>query len=230
MKPAIITALCFACIAFGVAFVPVCERLDKHFSPSRAGASFPQADAPAQLTFESDTIMIANRWLSNIPDPYRALAEQSHTYSFEAMQSGYESMHEEWNQYMKWVRSNVIGPAKDTEKYTQNELGAMGIVGLYSPELPAQLYRVTAYCPCEKCCGKFADGITASGKPAVGKIVAAPSTIPFGTVLAIPGYSEVAVVWDRGGAITGNRLDVLFPTHERAKQWGVQELMVREVK
>jgi 3D (Asp-Asp-Asp) domain-containing protein len=27
-------------------------------------------------------------------------------------------------------------------------------------------------------------------------------------------------VLDRGGAIEGKRLDVLYPTHERALQWG----------
>ena len=90
----------------------------------------------------------------------------------------------------------------------------------------ADLYRVTAYCPCEKCCGKWADGFTASGKPAVGKIVAAPPIFPFGTRMYIPQYGQ-AVVQDRGGAITGNRLDVLFPTHEEALQWGVKYLKVR---
>ena len=94
-------------------------------------------------------------------------------------------------------------------------------------EAPAQLYRVTAYCPCEKCCStKWADGLTASGLPAVGLIVAAPKDVPFGTVLDIPGYGR-AQVQDRGGAITGNRLDVLFATHEEAKQWGVKWLKVK---
>ena len=86
-------------------------------------------------------------------------------------------------------------------------------------------YKVTAYCPGPCCCGKFADGITASGLQAVGKIVAAPKSIPFGTVLDIPGYG-VNTVEDRGGAIKGNKLDVLFPTHQEALNWGVQELTV----
>ncbi len=94
---------------------------------------------------------------------------------------------------------------------------------------PGRIMRISAYCPCEICCGKWADGYTASGRPAKGKIVAAPPEIPFGTVLVIPGYDE-ATVWDRGGAITGNRLDILFATHEEAKQWGVQYLMVKEIR
>ena len=90
---------------------------------------------------------------------------------------------------------------------------------------PALTYTVTAYCPESCCCGEWADGRTASGIPAVGKIVAAPPNIPYGTRLLIPGYGE-AVVQDRGGAIVGNRLDVLFPTHQEALNWGVQELEV----
>ena len=94
--------------------------------------------------------------------------------------------------------------------------------------LPAQLMNVSAYCPCEKCCGKFADGFTASGVPAAGKIAAAPRDVPFGTVLDVPGYGR-ASVQDRGGAITGNKIDVLFPTHQEALEWGRQYLMVTEV-
>ena len=98
-----------------------------------------------------------------------------------------------------------------------------------TPDAPALLYRVTAYCPGPCCCGKWADGITASGVPAVGLIVAAPPEIPFGTVLAIPGYG-CSTVEDRGGAIRGNRLDILMKTHAEALKWGVKYLNVRVVK
>ena len=105
---------------------------------------------------------------------------------------------------------------------------------------------VSAYCPCSLCCGPRASGITASGEPAVGKLIAAPSSYPFGTEMRIPGYGA-ARVQDRGGAIksagervrrgkTGyrkvgtilqhDRIDLLFPTHEEAIQWGRQKLAV----
>ena len=86
-------------------------------------------------------------------------------------------------------------------------------------------FRVTAYCPCEKCCGRWADGITASGTRADHRLVAAPREFPFGTEMRIPGYGTVRVE-DRGGAIRGDRLDVLFPTHAEALVWGVQWLDV----
>jgi 3D (Asp-Asp-Asp) domain-containing protein len=49
-----------------------------------------------------------------------------------------------------------------------------------------------------------------------------------GTMLSIPGYDQgrVVPVLDRGGAIKGRRLDVLYATHEQARQWGVQRLQV----
>ncbi len=88
-------------------------------------------------------------------------------------------------------------------------------------------YNVSAYCPCSKCCGKWADGITASGSPAVGFLVAAPPNIPYGTMIAIPGYNDglPVPVLDRGGAIKGNKLDLLFPSHQAALNWGRQRLV-----
>jgi 3D (Asp-Asp-Asp) domain-containing protein len=91
---------------------------------------------------------------------------------------------------------------------------------------------VTAYSPDEQSCGEWADGITASGysvRTNGGMLVAADTRIlPFGSLLSIPGYDggHVVPVLDRGGAIKGNRLDVLYPTHEDALEWGVQRLEV----
>lgn len=91
--------------------------------------------------------------------------------------------------------------------------------------------KTTAYSPDEKSCGIWADGITASGKSVWmngGRLVAADRKIPYGTLLSIPGYNngKPVQVWDRGGKIKGNRLDLLYPTHEIALQWGVQDLPV----
>jgi 3D (Asp-Asp-Asp) domain-containing protein len=91
--------------------------------------------------------------------------------------------------------------------------------------------KTTAYSPDEKSCGIWADGITASGKSVWmngGRLVAADRKIPYGTILTIPGYNygKPVQVWDRGGKIKGNRLDLLYPTHEIAMQWGVQDLPV----
>jgi 3D (Asp-Asp-Asp) domain-containing protein len=92
--------------------------------------------------------------------------------------------------------------------------------------------RVTAYSPDERSCGASADGITASGYSVLtngGALVAAdPRVLPLGSLLSIPGYDNGAVVpvLDVGGAIKGNRLDVLYSTHNVAMQWGVRDLEV----
>jgi len=91
--------------------------------------------------------------------------------------------------------------------------------------------RVTAYCPCPKCCGRFSDGITACGhKIADGdRFAASDKKFSIHTELIIPGYNNnrPVEVLDRGGAITGERLDVFFNTHDEALEWGVQYLDVK---
>jgi len=60
-------------------------------------------------------------------------------------------------------------------------------------------FVVTAYCPGERCCGELK--------------------------LDIPGYGIVPVL-DRGGKIKGRKLDVFYPTHQEALEWGTQELEI----
>ena len=61
-----------------------------------------------------------------------------------------------------------------------------------------RIFKITAYCPCSKCCGKQT-GITASGTRATaGRTVAASSQFSFGTKLMINGKEYT--VEDRGGA------------------------------
>jgi 3D (Asp-Asp-Asp) domain-containing protein len=93
------------------------------------------------------------------------------------------------------------------------------------------MMEVTAYCPCTKCCGPEAQGVTASGKSVSyngGRFVAADRKFAFGTKLSIPGYGDgrAVEVIDRGGAIKGERLDVFFPTHAEALRWGRQKVAV----
>ena len=92
--------------------------------------------------------------------------------------------------------------------------------------------EVTAYCACKKCCGPRAQGLTASGRRIEyngGRFVAADTRLlKFNTKLLVPGYAaaQPVEVIDRGGAIKGNKLDVFFNTHEEARKWGRQWLLV----
>lgn len=97
---------------------------------------------------------------------------------------------------------------------------------------------ITAYCPCEKCCGVYATNrqkdekgnaivLTASGKEAkTGRTVAVdPRYIPYGTEIIIDGQTYIAE--DCGGAIKGDRLDIYFDCHSEAVIFGKQTKIVR---
>lgn len=80
--------------------------------------------------------------------------------------------------------------------------------------------RVTAYCPCEKCCGKYADGKTATGRNAYKPGVAVdPKVISLGSRLDIPGYHNWVLADDVGGAIKGKHVDVRLKNHKKALTW-----------
>ena len=88
-------------------------------------------------------------------------------------------------------------------------------------------FKVTAYCSCAKCCGKT-NGITSSGtKATANRTVAASSRFAIGTKLKING--NIYTVEDRGGAISGNRIDIYMDTHSQALAWGVRYLNVELV-
>lgn len=105
------------------------------------------------------------------------------------------------------------------------------------PEPAWVTVTATAYCPCEKCCGVWAEnrpnGIvyTASGAIAQeGVTIAADWDVyPPGTVLQVEGLGEY-IVQDRGGAIKGLKIDVYFEDHDDALQFGRQEVRIRVVK
>ena len=96
--------------------------------------------------------------------------------------------------------------------------------------------RVTGYCACKKCCGRFADGITACGhKIRRGDaFVAADRKYSFGTEMIVPGYNndKPIKVLDRGGAIRGDKLDVFFHSHKEAQKWGVKyiDILVKQAR
>ena len=85
-------------------------------------------------------------------------------------------------------------------------------------------YRISAYCPCEKCCLK-SDGITASGTQATAGRTAAMNGVPFGTKIVIDGHEYT--VEDRGGGLGSKIIDIYFDTHEEALNsglWAMREV------
>jgi len=97
---------------------------------------------------------------------------------------------------------------------------------------------VTAYSPDARSCGESADGRTATMHSVTTNghalVAADPRVLPYGSMISVPGYdlhprtseARIVPVLDCGGAIKGNRLDVLMPTHEQARRWGVRRVQV----
>jgi 3D (Asp-Asp-Asp) domain-containing protein len=122
-----------------------------------------------------------------------------------------------------WSDSQKVMPdrTENSSPISVDKLGSWDVIEM----------RVTAYCWCKKCCGKHSDGITASGhRIRIGDtFVAADKKYSFGTEMIVPGYndSKPVKVLDRGRVIKGDRLDVFFNSHRRAKLWGVKYLPVK---
>lgn len=112
--------------------------------------------------------------------------------------------------------SETTTEAQEVEISTEMPLKSLGV------------FRLTAYCSCEKCCEQWAKNrpngkvLTASGAEAKAGVTIAADTkvLPFGTVVIINGHEYT--VQDRGGAIKGNRIDIYFNSHKEAMNFGVQ--------
>ena len=84
--------------------------------------------------------------------------------------------------------------------------------------------KLTAYCKenYPHICNNGSSNSTATGTvPTVGRTIAVdPSVIPYGSKVIINGHTYTAE--DCGGAVKGNRIDILFNTHKEALRFGVQ--------
>jgi 3D (Asp-Asp-Asp) domain-containing protein len=93
----------------------------------------------------------------------------------------------------------------------------------------------TAYCPCKKCCGKWADGKTKLGTDAKSAGVAVdPNVIPLGSHIDVPNYQRGPnkngswiLCDDTGKKIKGNKIDLRFKTHQEALNWGIKKIKIR---
>lgn len=98
-------------------------------------------------------------------------------------------------------------------------------------------FKLTAYCSCKKCCGKYAAnrpvdengneivyGSTGAQLQAGVSIAVDPRVIPYGTKVVINGHTYVAQ--DTGGSIKGKKIDVYFDDHQEALDFGVKKAEV----
>lgn len=122
-----------------------------------------------------------------------------------------------------WLPRLVIVPVPVEETMEKEEPAAVEPVSLGE-------FKLTAYCPCPKCCGAWADGITYTGtKATAGRTIAVdPDVIPLGSTVRINGKDYIAE--DIGGAIQNKRIDVYFDSHAEALDFGVKHAKVSIIK
>lgn len=83
-------------------------------------------------------------------------------------------------------------------------------------------FRITSYCSCRKCNGKWYGYPTAAGTEYIeGRTIAVDERqIPLGSKVMINGHIYVAE--DTGSEIKRNCIDIYCSSHEAAKQFGLQ--------
>ena len=102
-----------------------------------------------------------------------------------------------------------------------------GIGGLYDN---CATFKVTHYCGCSKCCGKWSSGNESNCFGSFGtklspyySIAVDTSIIPLGTILYVENGNEYKAE-DTGSAIKGNRIDLFTGNHEEALNLGLNEI------
>lgn len=84
--------------------------------------------------------------------------------------------------------------------------------------------KLSAYCKenYPHICNDGDSSTTATGTtPTAGRTIAVdPKVIPYGSEVIVNGHTYIAE--DCGGAIKGNRVDILFDTHQEALSFGIQ--------
>lgn len=105
------------------------------------------------------------------------------------------------------------------------------------PEEPTYIslgeFKLTAYCSCEECCGRWASdrpkdengkeiviGSEGTVLEPLRSIAVDTDVIPYGTEIMI--YDRVFIAQDTGSGVKGNHIDIYFENHEDTIAFGVQ--------
>lgn len=127
---------------------------------------------------------------------------------------------------------NGIGPGYETVYDKESASAASDNRNTETPEekktaLPGEslgIFRISAYCSCDTCCGGHKYTYSGVLPQAEHTISADLKQFPLGTKLYIAG--TVYTVEDLGSGITSDRLDIYFSTHEEALAYGLQNIEV----
>jgi 3D (Asp-Asp-Asp) domain-containing protein len=127
----------------------------------------------------------------------------------------------------------TIETKKEDKRTIETEIDKDGDTNQAIEPVSLGEFKLTAYCSCVKCCGKWALNrpVDKNGNEvvygAIGErlkegysIAVDPTVISYGTEVIINGHTYKAQ--DCGGAIKGNRIDVYISDHNRALEFGVE--------
>lgn len=82
-------------------------------------------------------------------------------------------------------------------------------------------YKLTAYCGCRSCSGKWGNRTASGRKAKQGRTIAVDKRkIKLGTKVKIKGKTYVAE--DVGGGVKGKHIDVYFKSHKQTMKFGRQ--------
>lgn len=129
-------------------------------------------------------------------------------------------------QSTQYSQTSVRGDNIPASGYSSLE--AMIEDGLYQEN--RAMFKVTHYCGCSICCGKWSNGSESDTIGAYGtklkayqSIAVDPKVIPLGTILHDSTGKQYAAE-DTGSAINGYRIDIFTGNHQEAKELGVKEI------
>jgi len=89
------------------------------------------------------------------------------------------------------------------------------------------IFKITAYCGCKICCGKWSGGPTKTGaKLRFGVCAVDPKVIPLNSIVTIEHLGTFRAE-DIGGDIKGRCIDIYTPVHSDAVGFGVHHLKVK---
>lgn len=120
-------------------------------------------------------------------------------------------------------KTKIVKKKKVVKKKKKNKMKYLGV------------FKVYAYCACQKCCGKNAHGVTSTGtKVKEGRTIAVdPKVIPLGSTVYIKykGKTHKYIAEDTGGGwIQGFKIDKYMKSHSACNKWGIKNCKVYVVK
>ncbi len=100
--------------------------------------------------------------------------------------------------------------------------------GSAEPSSGKEFYvTATAYTPyCNGCSGTSATGINLRSNSNLKVVAVDPSVIKLGSKVWVEGYGT-AIAGDTGGAIKGNKIDILVQTDTQARNWGRKKVRIK---